>query len=132
MKNRIFFALLFGAFAAGSPSWGGEKVAEKWEDVIRSEQGSFAVSVQPKTKTVEVKKIDGNGGAPPHVRVRILRPDDRPLELRLRTVERLGAPPLYTGTIPSWNDSYMGLEVDFSFDKKTWKKLGNLLRKAVP
>jgi hypothetical protein len=65
--------------------------------------------------------------------VRILRENDRPFELGLKTVERADSPLyMYRGQLKQWNDSYIGLEIDFSFDKKTWKRLGKTMRKAVP
>lgn len=123
-----FLALVFGLAVVAQAA---EK-EQPWSDVIKSDQGQYSVSVVPQQKKIEVKKIDGSEGAPPHLRVRMLRPHDRPLELRLKTVDRLNETPFYTGTFKNWNDSYTGLEVDFSFDKKTWKRLGNTLKKVLP
>ena len=102
-------------------------------DELDSEQGKFAVSVAKDRKKVEVKKIGGTDRTPPYLRVRVLREHDRPLELHLKTVERVDSPLAYSGTLPQpWQDSYVGLEVDFSFDKKTWKRLGKTLNKLLP
>ncbi len=109
-----------------------ESSQKEWSDVISSEQGQFSVSVHPQQKKVEVRKVGGSQTTPPHLRVRLLRENDRPLELRLHTVEKINSPLYYTGQFKQWNDSYVGIEVDFSFDKKTWKRLGKLIRKVVP
>lgn len=122
MKSLVFVFLLSVSAWAEQP----------WSEVIHSDQGQYSVSVIPQKKKIEVKKIDGAKGAPPHLRVRMLRPGDRPLELNLKTVDRLNTPAYYTGSFRNWNDSYTGLEVDFSFDKKTWKRLGNTIKKVLP
>ncbi len=101
----------------------------KWSDVIESEQGQFTVSVHPKQKRVEIRKVDGTLTSSPYLRVRVLRENDRPLEIRLKAIERADSPLYYTGQVKQWRDSYIGLEIDFSFDKKTWKRLGRALKK---
>jgi hypothetical protein len=128
MKRFLAFPLLLAPLALAAS----ESKTPDWNDTIRSDQGQFAVSVLPSEKKIEVKKVDGSQGGPPHLRVRVLRRNDRPLELALKTVERTDEPLFYTGQFKQWNESYIGLEVDFSFDKKTWKRLGKTLRKLVP
>lgn len=130
MKYLFLFLIpIFSAFAA-------EEKKEPWSDIINSEQGQYMISVQPEKKRVEVKKISGPG-TPPHLRLRILRENDRPLELRLKTMEPVNSPlsnspQYYTANLKQWNESYVGLELDFSFDKKTWKRLGKTLKKVLP
>jgi hypothetical protein len=99
---------------------------------LTSDLGNYSVSVNPKEKKVDVVKIEGNAQTPPHVRIKILRKDDRPLEIGLRTIESPKAPVTYSGHFDQWKDSYLGMQVEFSFDKKTWKKLGALLSTVVP
>ncbi len=104
---------------------------EVLQEEIKSEQGQYSVRVEPKNKKVEIKKVDGGAGAP-HMRVRILRKNDRPIELRLHTLSDPNVPPTYFGKIDHWNESHVGLELEVSFDKKTWKKIGSALKKIVP
>jgi hypothetical protein len=132
VKKIIYALALAGSFTGISAVAANSENARPWSEVISSDQGQYSVSVIPQKKKIEVKKIDGGKGAPPHLRVRMLRPNDRPLELRLKTVERVNSPVYYTGTFSKWNDSFTGVEVDFSFDKKTWKRLGNTIRKILP
>ena len=126
--------LVLGAvLAAVVPGWAKDgDSAKELRSEMQTEQGSYSVSVRPAEKRIEVKKIGGSEGTPPHLRVRFQRPNDRPLELRLHTIERPESPLLYTGQLKHWNGSYVGLELDISFDKKTWKRLGKTLLKAVP
>jgi hypothetical protein len=131
MKFLSLGVLIIGSLVAALPYAQGE--ADKaWGDLIDSDIGKFSVSVQPAQKKVEVKKVAGDQKSPPYLRVRVLRPNDRPLELKLKTIERVNSPLSYTGRADSWGDSYTGLEVDFSFDQKTWKRLGKAIRKIIP
>lgn len=125
-------AFLFLLALAELTSFAGEEGTKSWSDLIESDLGKFSVSVRPAQKKIEVKKVAGNEKSPPHLRVKILRGQDRPLELRLKTIERADAPLYYTGKTKMWNESYMGVEVEFSFDKKTWRKLGSVFRKVIP
>jgi len=97
-----------------------------WSEEIKSDQGQYKVSVEPDNKKVEIRRIDPSVGEPPHLRVKILRKNAEPLEVDLHTIEPPSSHLLYRGTIDRWNQSYIGLQVDFSFDRKTWKKLGIL------
>lgn len=115
------FILTFSCYAA----------EDVLQEEIKSEQGQYSVRVEPKNKKVEIKKVDG-GKAAPHMRVRILRKNDRPLELRLHTLSDPNLPPTYFGKIDHWNESHVGIELEVSFDKKTWKKIGSALKKIVP
>jgi len=103
---------------------------EGWQEKVVAESGQYLVKVQP--KKVEVARVESGPGAPPHMRMRILRKNDRPLEIRLHTIERTQEPILYTGGIERWKDSYIGFELEFSFDRKTWKKLGDRVKKVLP
>jgi len=122
---------LMAVIAAGATALAGEK-KPTWSGELVSEQGKFAVSVKPAEKLVEVRRIEGGGATPPHLRLRVLRENDRPFELRLHLTEPPGQPLFYTGRLKQWNESNAGVELDLSFDSKTWKRLGRVLRKAVP
>lgn len=101
---------------------------ESFEHAIKSEEGEFLVKVEP-GKRVEVKKVDPAPGAPPHLRLRLYRENDRPMEVRLHTLEIPGEGVKYAGELDRWNDSVVGLQLEFSFDKKTWKKLGERIKR---
>lgn len=120
-KTGIAFLFTLSVFAA----------EEVLQEELKTDQGQYSVRVEPKNKKLEIKKVDG-GSAAPHMRVRILRKNDRPLELRLHTLSDPKLPPTYFGKIDHWNESHIGLELEVSFDKKTWKKLGSALKKIVP
>jgi hypothetical protein len=93
-----------------------------WNDVLTTYQDQFAVSVRPKQRKIELKKTNDDQDTPPHLRVRALRPNDRPLELRLKTIGQPGSPYLHTSELKKWNDSYVGFGVNFSFYKIIWEE----------
>lgn len=101
------------------------------EENVATENGQYSVKVMPQEKKVEITKVDGKD-APPYMRIKILRKKSRPLELRLHTMNDLNFPPRFTGKIDHWNESHIGLEMEISFDQKTWKKIGSALKKALP
>lgn len=104
--------------------------ADTWEKTLAAKEGSYSVKVEK--KKVEVKRVDPGPNSPPFMRLRIHRREDRPLEVRLKAIEPLGQPATYTGHIDQWNQSYVGLELEFSFDKKSWKRIGNAIEKIIP
>ena len=76
---------------------------------LNSDLGQYSVSVNPKEKKVDIVKVEGDAKTPPHVRIKILRKDDRPLEIGLRTMEHPKSPVTYSGHIDQWNNSYLGM-----------------------
>jgi hypothetical protein len=100
------------------------------EKKFSSEKGEYLLRVQE--KKIEVKRVDAGKDSPPFLRLRIHRELDRPLEVRLKAIESLGEPVRYTGHVDQWNQSYVGLELEFSFDKKTWRRLGHAVEKILP
>lgn len=108
-----------------------EPAGEGWNDRLESPAGTYAVSVRPAEKRVEVRRVEGAGQAP-FLRLRVLREGDRPFELHLRTVERAGEPHTYLARLPERQESYTGLQLEFSFDRKTWKRLGESLHRVLP
>lgn len=128
--KKIFlgFFLLF-TFIGALSAFGADSSQKDWSEVLDSDQGQFAVSVKPQEKKVEVRKMGGDKTMPPHLRFRVLRENDRPFELRVHTLEKENSPLNYTGQFKQWNESYVGLVIDFSFDKKTWKRLGKIFKK---
>ena len=110
-----------------------EESLAKGSQELSSENGKYTVSLAEDRRKIEIKKVEHTEKDPPYLRIRVLREGDRPLELHLKTVERVGSPMLYSTTLPQpWQDSYIGLEVEFSFDKKSWKRLGKTLGKLLP
>jgi hypothetical protein len=106
--------------------------ASSFEEKIQSDSGNYSVKVEPKKKKIEVVKVDAGKDVPPYMRIRVLRKDSRPLELRLHTLNDPKMPPTYSGKFDQWNDSHIGIELEMSFDKKTWKKIGSALKKVLP
>jgi hypothetical protein len=123
MKFLMMILLL-----AANTAFSAEKTLE---ENVQTENGQYSVKVLPQEKKVEITKVDGKD-APPYMRIKILRKKNRPLELRLHTMNDLNFPPRFTGKIDHWNESHVGLEMEISFDQKTWKKIGSALKKALP
>jgi len=101
------------------------------EETILSPEGSFQVKIDGRKKRVDVVQ-EKAAGKPRHLRVRILRQDKRPLEVRLHVTAKQEDPFRYTGRADKWNGSLIGFELEWSFDKKTWKSLGRSLNKLIP
>lgn len=127
---KLLYPIILSAFLFLAQAFSTVNASEAWEEKIQAESGQYVVKVQP--KRVEVARIEAGPGAPPHMRMRILRKNNRPLEVRLHTINRPESPVKYTGGIDRWNDSYLGFELEFSFDRKTWKKLGERMKRALP
>ncbi len=94
---------------------------------VDGQESAFSILLAPKEKSVQVTREKGDGTLPPHLRLRIHRRNDRPLDVRLAPIvppssEVVGAH--YGGVMDQWNQSYVGFELQFSFDKKTWKRIG--------
>lgn len=124
---KMLCPIFFGAFAlvclASLPAQAEEKA---WEEKFSSDTGNYVVRVEP--RKVEVKRVEPGPGAPPYMRLRILRPNDRPLEIRLKTIAAPNDPTRYQGKLDRWSQSNIGLELEISFDKKTWRRLGKTLK----
>lgn len=118
-------------FSSAIPAKAGEEDRKVWDETIQSPEGNFQVKIDRRQKKVEVVR-EKAPGKPPHLRVRILRQEKRPLEVRLHLVEKPEDPFRYTGKADQWNGSLIGFELEWSFDKKTWKKLGQSLNKLLP
>jgi hypothetical protein len=124
----LCFSLFFGGVCL---SLADENEAKVWNETIRSTEGDFQVSIDRKEKKVEVVRSSAPG-KPPHLRVRILRQQKKPLEVRLQLASKPEDLFRYTGKADQWNGSLIGFELEWSFDKKTWKKLGRSLNKLLP
>lgn len=132
--NKIFFlggltlSLLLGGGVSARAS---DEEAKVWNETIQSPEGNFQVKIDSKKRKVEVvsEKPPGKSG---HLRVRILRHEKRPIEVRLHLTEKPEDPFRYTGKADRWNGSLVGFELEWSFDRKTWKKLGKSLKRIVP
>jgi len=101
-------------------------------DTINAAQGKFSVRIDREKKVVEVTREDDQSLPAPELRVRIFRKNDRPLDVRLHMLRPVDQPLRYDGRVEGWNGSMVGAQVDFSFDKKTWKKLGRALKSVLP
>ncbi|MGZ3653156.1 MAG: hypothetical protein ACXVB9_12270 [Bdellovibrionota bacterium] len=94
-----------------------------WTEVVDSADGKYSLDYDQGEKRVDVTKLDQETAAPAAVKLRIMRKNGKPLDLKLKTLETPNSPIRYTGQFEDWNGSVMGFEMDMSFDKKTWKKL---------
>lgn len=115
----LFFSSAFDVAAQ-------EDEAKVWNETIQSPEGNFQVRIDRRERKVEVVQ-EKAPGKPGHLRVRILRKEEKPLEIRLHLAERPEDPFRYTGKASQWNGSLVGIELEWSFDKKTWKKLKKIL-----
>ncbi len=123
----LFYSLFFFGACLGMAS---EEEMKVWKETIQSPEGNFQVSIDRKEKKVEV--VRESAGKPAHLRVRILREQKKPLEVRLHLASKPEDPFRYAGKADQWNGSLVGFELEWSFDKKTWKKLGKSLNKLLP
>lgn len=103
--------------------------AEPWEEKIEDSGKTYLLKVAPKDKKIQV--IAEKEGDTPHLRVRIHRKNDRPLDLSLKTLEPKDGGVNYTGHLDAWNDSMVGFQLQMSFDKKTWKNLGKKINRVI-
>jgi hypothetical protein len=118
------FITLFVCLAINSPSY----AAAYTDPVI----GNYTVSLEQQNSSIEVSKINTDHNKPPKLRVKILRKNKKPLEIGLKMVEVSNTPLHYSGQIGPWDDSHIGLQLEFSFDGKSWKRLGKLIKKVIP
>lgn len=85
-----------------------------------------SLTIDHKQKTVEV--VPATKEKYPYMRVRLPRKDNRPLELRLHVIEPDQSPLRYRGTFHEWDGNMAGVQVEVSFDKKTWRRLKSLVK----
>lgn len=126
MKAKLFqkiSILMISACAAAAAATS----SGKWTEVFDSEEGRYTLNFDENQKKLDVTKLGTEGKAPSAVKIRIHRKHDRPLDLSLHVIELPNEPLRYTGSFDKWNGSVIGFEVDFSFDKKTWKKVKRFL-----
>lgn len=90
---------------------------------------SYALSIDKKEKNVVLEGKAPVSKAPEAVRLMIQRKGQKPLELRLHATERPDGIPRYSGRAEQWNGNMVGFELEFRFDKKSWKKI---LKKLTP
>jgi hypothetical protein len=131
MLRSILAATLFltaGALAADAPP-SKIDVAAPVHQTIEDHGAKYNVTVNPEAQTVEVTREGPTLNSPPQLRLRIRRDPKPPIDVRLQALQPLNEPAVrYSGRIDKWNQSYMGFELQFSFDKKTWSRLGELFR----
>jgi hypothetical protein len=132
--NKIYLVgcLSFSVFFTGAcAALAHESDAKVWDETIRSPEGDFQVKIDRKEKKVEVVR-ERSSGDPGHLRVRILRREKQPLEVRLHLISIPEDPFRYTGKADRWNGSLIGFELEWSFDKKIWKRIGKSLNRLLP
>lgn len=126
MKTLIFCSAIFLA-AAASITFAAER-QPAWTKKIRATEGNYRVNASEQDDRVEVVRLNGQSPAPSHLRMRVLRKNDSPLEVTLKTIEPQGNLPRYAGNASLWNQSVIGIQLEFSFDQKVWKRLGRTIR----
>ncbi len=134
---NIFYAMLLSVIflsAAALAKEGEGGNATVWKETVQADDGGdkFTVQLDQTQKTVEVVRENQNAGKPPHLRLRILRKNDRPFEVKLHLVDRPNDIPRYSGDASLWQGSVVGFQLEFSFDKKTWKRVGKTVSKVLP
>jgi len=93
------------------------------DETLQTEDGVYHVRIDKDEKTIDVVRNDSKSAAPAEVRMLIHRKNKKPLEVRLHAIEKPDQPLRYTGRIDPWNGSMIGFELEFSFDRKTWKRI---------
>lgn len=126
----VFYLLCMAPFTAfrGEAMEGSGSLNE----VLQGDEGVYSVNVEPEAKKVEVIRLDDGSPQLPYVRMKVLRKNDKPLEIHLRTMNRGRDFPTYEGHFDQWQNSYIGVQLEFSFDKKTWKKLEGKFKRILP
>lgn len=129
-KQLLYPLLLSLALSLSAALASHGKETEIITSQAKDQDNTFDVTFLPKEEKVEVTTVkESSLGAPPHMKIRILRKKQQPIEVQLRTVSlppsgsRTDSPLRYTGPLDQWHESYIGFELVFSFDKKTWKKI---------
>lgn len=114
-------ALTFAGFAGAS--CGQHPVVE---ETVSEGDASFQVRLDQELSEVRItqqKPMEQPGA----VKMRILRKNKKPLEVKLHLIEKKEDLFSYTGKASPWAGSLIGFELEFSFDKKTWKKIKRML-----
>jgi hypothetical protein len=125
-KISLAMALLF----CFSPAANSEE--QEWKDTVTSPEGSYFVHVDERNQKIRVIPEKATKDSYPAIKIRILRKNDRPLDLRLRVLDHSQSPLQYAGKIGPESSSMIGLEMRVSFDRKTWKKIGAIFKKVAP
>lgn len=114
-------ALTFAAIAQAS-----EGQPALIEETVSEGEVSFDVKLDQELREVKVvqQKPMAQPGA---VKLRLLRKNKKPLEVKLHLIEKKEDLFAYTGKASPWAGSLVGFELEFSLDKKTWKKIKKIL-----
>jgi hypothetical protein len=131
MKPWIFLPIAFLSLSHAPFSPAADAESLSWQEALHSPMGTYSVHV--KEKKVEVVRTDpAEKKQVPYLRLKVHRKDRSPLEVRLQTLETPDEPLRYTGHISPWNRSIVGFTLEMSFDKKTWTRLGQSLKRGKP
>jgi hypothetical protein len=94
-----------------------------------ADSAEYQIKLEPEKKQVEVRRVNPPPGNPPQLRLKLFRKEKKPLEIKLHAIEMKQSPQRFIGRSEEWNGSQMGLELQFSFDGKSWKRL---MHKLIP
>ena len=139
LGRSLAVAALVGAFAGFSYS-GNAADAERdlasragVKETVQGAELQFEVIVNPEEKEVVVVPVPDSKVAPPQLmRVNLIRKDARSVPVELRTISIPNTGNRYAGKLDIWNDSYIGIEIRFSFDSKNWKRVRHEFRNGKP
>jgi hypothetical protein len=115
----IIFGLFGQTFAYSEPP-------ASFDETVQSGEAQFQVKLDNSLNEVRVIQQKPNL-TPGNLKIRILRKNKRPLEVKLHLMAKEDNLFAYTGKASPWAGSLMGFELEFSFDKKTWKKVLKIL-----
>lgn len=93
-----------------------------------SGDGKYSLTYNPDASRFEVLNLDGKAPLPKMVKLSVHRKNAPPLELKLETVTAPSEPIRYLGQFRQWDASVTGVQMEMSFDKKTWKSVGRFFR----
>lgn len=94
----------------------------------QAEETEAAASLKVDRKQRIVEVVPASKEKFPYMRVRLPRKNNRPLELRLHAIEPDQGSLRYRGTFHEWDGNMAGIQVEVSFDKKTWRRLKSLVK----
>ena len=116
MKRVLFVGIIF--FAA---LWA--QAQELLKDSVETEEAAYIISIDKRKKVVEVVRSNSKTNPPLALRLLIQRKDKKPIEVLLHAMDRPDGLQGYRGHLGQWNGSMVGFQLDFSFDRKTWKRI---------
>ena len=123
MKHRIALPLFLGILL--SCTAGAEPLSsESWSQTVESGNARYSILYDHDASRFEVVNLKEGVATPGMMKISIHRKHAAPLVLKLKSVEAPNQPIRYLGDFRQWDASVTGVQLEMSFDKKTWRNVG--------